>query len=372
MHNLCFVIPSLQQGGAERVLAEVANELSKRNRVSVISFDAEDSYYPLDPGVAFFKIGNIKRSVPGRAILNIAKRLLSLTQLIRKVDPDAVISFLDIASVNVLLSDVAFNKPIILSEHCNPLNSLLSRSQKVLRKTLYRRAAGIVSPTRESFEIFQELGIELPLIQRVITNPLPASLNPAGDVLSCKRENIVLFVGRLAPEKQVDHLIDIFHAAKLPGWQLHIVGDGPERNRLEKHARQYAAVSHVVFLGQQKELLRYYQSAKILALTSKTEGLSNVLLEAMSNGGVCVSYDCRVGPSTLIQHGVNGLLVPAQDKEKFVSEMVALATDGECYVKLQREAVKLRDHVTVERIGMQWEEMVQTVLSSDSMRSSEQ
>jgi GalNAc-alpha-(1->4)-GalNAc-alpha-(1->3)-diNAcBac-PP-undecaprenol alpha-1,4-N-acetyl-D-galactosaminyltransferase len=368
--SICFVIPSLRQGGAERVLVEVANELSKGYEVSIINFDDETSYYPLKTGIAVYKVGNLRGRFPGRAVVNLTRRLISIAALVRRIDPDVIISFLDIASVNVLLATIiGSRKPIILSEHCNPDDSLLSPVQKAMRKQLYRRAAAIVNPTQDAFEIFARLGIELPPIRRVITNPLSVHLTPKVDVLAVERENVVLYVGRLSPEKQVDHLIDIFHAARLPGWQLRIIGDGPERGRLEAYANQrFAGASPVVFLGQQKELIDHYQTARILTLTSRTEGLSNVLLEAMCNGCVCISYDCKVGPSTLIQHNVNGVLVPPQNKEAFVSELVCLATNLRRYSDLQSGAVQLKDAVVVERIGLQWAELVHLVTNRNGQR----
>ncbi len=363
--HICFVIPSLLDGGAQRVLVEVANELCGRYPVSVITFDKATPYYPLNSKVSLTQIGNVVGRWPGKGLYNLVRRLLVLARRIRRIDPDVVVSFLDIASVNVLLANLGSRKPLILSEHCNPIDSLLSPAQKHVRRLLYRRATAIVSPTREGFEIFANLGIHLPGIRKVIINPLPADLMPTTDVLLPQREKVVLFVGRLSPEKQIDHLIHIFGEAHLPGWKLHIIGDGPERSALEAQARALPNSRSVAFLGSQKNLAHHYQSARFIALTSRTEGLSNVLLEGMANGCVPISYDCRVGPSTLIRHGVSGVLIPPQDKAAFSSELVSLASDTARCSAMQREAVKLVSEVNVQRVAAEWAGLFDQVIRGD-------
>lgn len=347
------------------MLVEVANELCGSYRVSVITFDKAMPYYPLNPKASLTQIGNVVRRWPGKGLYNLVRRLLVLAQRIRRIDPDVVVSFLDIASVNVLLANFRSRKPLILSEHCNPIDSLLSPAQKLVRRMLYRRATAIVSPTSEGLEIFANLGIRLPGIRKVIINPLAAALMPATDVLLQQREKVVLFVGRLSPEKQIDHLISIFCEAHLPGWNLHIIGDGPERSALEAHARALPNSTSVAFLGSQKNLVHHYQSARFIALTSRTEGLSNVLLEGMANGCVPISYDCKVGPSTLIRHGVNGVLIPPQEKAAFVKELVSLASDAARCSAMQREAMKLVSEVNVQRVAAEWAGLFDQVMRGD-------
>jgi GalNAc-alpha-(1->4)-GalNAc-alpha-(1->3)-diNAcBac-PP-undecaprenol alpha-1,4-N-acetyl-D-galactosaminyltransferase len=362
---MCFITPSLGGGGAERVLASVASHLAGECSVSIINFADSPSFYPLHPSIRVRRLGNSSSRIPGTPLMNAFLRFVRCVRIMSRERPDVVISFMDIASVNALLANVIARRPLILSEHCNPKDSLLRPVQKLLRRRLYGSAAAIVSPTRAGLEMLKELGVGLPDIQRVIWNPLAPEVAPRQDVLLCERSNVLLFVGRLSAEKQVDHLIDIFAAADLPGWELHIVGDGPERARLEEYARSTVPVpSSVRFLGWQDDLGPLYRDARLLGLTSRTEGLGNVLLEAMANGCVCISYDCQVGPSELIRQNVDGILVPAQDRGAFTRALVSMATDAERYGRLQREAVKLRERVDLAHIGSQWKATVEQVLGA--------
>ena len=360
--RVCFVVPSLGRGGAERALVEVANGLEASFDVSVITFDDAPPSFTLHPGIRVRRIGNATWKVPGRPLFNLARRLLACRRLIRAIRPDVLISFTDVASVHMLVAAPLSRTPLILSEHSNPARSKLSRVQRAIRKRAYRRASAVVVLTRETLSIFHALGVALPHIRRVIHNPLATDLVPTDDVTRLERADVVLFVGRLAPEKQVDHLLDIFHAADLKGWQLQIVGDGPERPRLEEYARRrFSDPERVVFLGARSALAPLYRRARILALTSRHEGLPTVLLEAMANGCVCVSYDCQTGPSELIQDSVDGILVPPQDRERFVEALVTLATDRERYLELQRAAAARYQSSGLDQAVAAWCELIDVV-----------
>ena len=133
---------------------------------------------------------------------------------------------------------------------------------------------------------------------------------------------VALHVGRLAPEKNLDLLVRTFNAmrAAQPSLVGVVVGDGPERARLEK------ALPWVIFPGMKRgeHLARHYASADLFIFPSQTETFGNVLLEAMACGLICVSFDYAAG-NHLIHDGKNGYLVPLGDDAQFVQAAVALA-----------------------------------------------
>lgn len=132
---------------------------------------------------------------------------------------------------------------------------------------------------------------------------------------------VALHVGRLAPEKNLDLLLQTFNAMRVaqPDMIGVVVGDGPERARLEK------ALPWVIFTGMQRgeQLARHYASADLFIFPSQTETFGNVLLEAMACGLVCISFNYAAG-NYLIDNGENGYLVPLGDDEQFVRRAVEL------------------------------------------------
>lgn len=132
---------------------------------------------------------------------------------------------------------------------------------------------------------------------------------------------VALHVGRLAPEKNLDLLLQTFNAmrAARPDMIGVVVGDGPERARLEK------ALPWAIFTGMKREeqLARHYASADLFIFPSQTETFGNVLLEAMACGLICVSFDYAAG-NYLIHDGRNGYLAPLGDDARFVKAAVDL------------------------------------------------
>ena len=138
----------------------------------------------------------------------------------------------------------------------------------------------------------------------------------------------VIAVGRLSYQKSIDRLISAWKIVcdTLPshGWTLRIVGDGEERNSLEKLAVELGIKDSVEFSGVVKDMDSVYDNASILALSSRYEGLPMVLLEAQAHGVPSVSFACKCGPRDVITDGVNGLLVEEGDIDGLSKALCAL------------------------------------------------
>lgn len=136
---------------------------------------------------------------------------------------------------------------------------------------------------------------------------------------------VLLHVGRLAAEKNLDLLIEAMDLARSikPATRLVIVGDGPERGRLERH------LPGAIFTGalRGEALARHYASADGFLFPSLTETFGIVVLEAMASGLDCLSFDYAAG-RMLIESGANGLLAPIDAPEGFLDQVPALL-DGD-------------------------------------------
>jgi len=137
-------------------------------------------------------------------------------------------------------------------------------------------------------------------------------------------EPVALYVGRIAPEKNLKLVVDAFSGmrARVPQARLVMVGDGPERTALA------ARHPDIVFTGTRtgEDLAAHYASADIFLFPSLTETFGNVTLEAMASGLAVVAYDYAAAQQYLA-HERSGLLAPFDDSEAFVRLAAALATD---------------------------------------------
>jgi glycosyltransferase involved in cell wall biosynthesis len=138
---------------------------------------------------------------------------------------------------------------------------------------------------------------------------------------------IILIVGRLSREK--DHLtllraVDRLQSNLNP--HLLVVGEGPERGRIEQEIRQRGLTEHVTLTGLQRSAEPYYRIANLAVLSSLSEGSPNALLEAMSAGVPVVATNVG-GIPEIVTDGESALLVPAGDVESMAAAMAKLLTD---------------------------------------------
>ena len=136
---------------------------------------------------------------------------------------------------------------------------------------------------------------------------------------------LVIYVGRVSPEKNLERLLDLHDA--IPGIHVAVVGDGPDRERLERKA----SGRRIHFAGflRGAELAEAYASADVFLMPSTTETLGFVVLEAMSAGTPVVAAKAG-GVLDLVEHGVNGLLFdPADDRNAAVQVRRLLESPGQ-------------------------------------------
>ena len=139
---------------------------------------------------------------------------------------------------------------------------------------------------------------------------------------------VLLTVARFDPIKGLDLLLRAvpFLAARVPGVQLLVVGDGPLRERLRALAREVGAGDHVVFAGAIPDAARVLPLGDLYVSASRGEGLPLALLEAMA-AGLAVVATAVPGHTDVVEDGVTGALVPADDPEALAAAAAALVLD---------------------------------------------
>ena len=149
----------------------------------------------------------------------------------------------------------------------------------------------------------------------------------------------LLFVGRLERAKGLPILLEAVVAlcGDWPGLRLTIVGDGPDRSRLESRARQLGVEENVTFAGYKSraEVLQHLRAADVFVMSSLAEGVPVVLMEAMA-GGLPVVAPRIAGIPELIEDGVTGLLVPPGDAGALAGRVERLLADGDLRRRLGR------------------------------------
>ena len=167
-------------------------------------------------------------------------------------------------------------------------------------------------------------------------------------------------VGRLVKLKQFDKLIDTYCTSDLPKREIHLVilGEGEEKERLEKQIERLQMSKFIHLLGFKNNVFSYVTNAKFLVLTSKYEGFSMVILEALFAGTPVVSFDCETGPGELVQNEHNGLLVKNQDFKALQDAIERMVDDSQLYYLCKENAKTSVSSFSNEKISKKWLDLV--------------
>lgn len=319
---LCLAIPSLQAGGMERVMTEIAWNFSRRKDIELhlLMFGKDRNiFYDIPRNIIIHKPSF--QYTNGQRVWFTLRTILYIRKELRQLRPDRILSFGNYWNSLVLLSTIGMRLIIYVSDRSKP-DKDMGKLQNWLRRKLYPKASGIVAQTHKALEIYQRMTLNDNIV--VIGNPI-RSINLGNNQ---QREKIILSVGRLINTKHYDRLINIFAEIDNPDWKLYIVGgDALRLHNSERYKRQIADLhleQKVVMTGMQKDVEQYYHSASIFVFPSSSEGFPNVIGEAMSAGLPVVSYDCIAGPSDMIEDGKNGFLVPVFDDDTMKERLVYL------------------------------------------------
>ncbi len=350
MKSICLVVHSLQAGGMERVMAELAGYFAKKDTVKVhlILYGINrDIFYVLPDNIIIhkpsFTFNDTKRKTSS------LKTLRFLRKKIKEIKPDAILSFGEYWNNFVLMATLGLHYPVFVSDRSQPDKSL-GKTQDKLRQWLYPFAKGIIAQTEKAKQVYQSIYRHGNIM--VIGNPIRKIQN-IEEVI--ERENIVLMVGRLIESKHQDKLIELFVKINNPKWKLVIVGyDHLKQNhlaRLQELVKQLGVEDRVILTGKQSNVERYYLQSKIFAFTSSSEGFPNVIGEAMSAGLPVVAFDCVAGPSEMITDNENGFLVPLFDYILFEQKLKLLMSDDSLREKMGEKAEKSIKAFDVQSIG---------------------
>jgi len=337
MKRICLVIPSLRNGGAERVISELANLWSANNvlKIYLVILAKQKHFYAIDERVVIIEPDRAYKATPiGRFFYKLWV-LLFIRSTYKKIKPDTLLSFCEIYNNIVLLSLFFTSGRKFVSDRNSPYNNI-GTINNWLRNKLYRKATGIVAQTDTAKTILRQNTRNKNVI--VIPNPLREIRDYKTEVKT--DSNIILNVGRNVPQKNQIELIKIFHKCNMNNWTLKILGDGPLRSELQNTITELQLENNVYLIDFNADIDKYYSEAKIFAFTSIFEGFPNALSEAMAHGLACVSYDCPTGPRDMIVDGENGFLIPLNEQDIYVEKFKLLMSSDKLRLKFRESAIK--------------------------------
>lgn len=358
--TICFFCGDVTRcGGAERASAMVANllHLHGPHRVIFLSLAERDSvpFFPLDKGISRYRLGKawIK---PGPGYLKI---LPKLRKFLKSHVVDVIIDVDIVLDCLSVPASMGLNTKVISWEQFNYQFEESVPYRRLILKYLTMRSDYVITLTEKDREQYVRRLKRQERIQ-AIGNPMeePASMP------EIKKEKWIITVGRLAPEKGFDHLLEVARRVlkKHPDWQWLVLGEGEMRAALEDGIRGGQLEGRLILKGRVKNVDNYLRRSQIYVMTSRYEGLGICLLEAKAHGLPCVAFDVPTGPAELIVNGTNGFLTPAFSHDGMAEKIVRLIEDAEL-----RERFSLNSGFGMEKyrpdfVLAQWNQVIESMI----------
>jgi glycosyltransferase involved in cell wall biosynthesis len=357
---ICFVIPSLGGGGAEKVLINLANHFAELHyKPVIISLNKGLPAYTINKGLKVYQLVDRTGSNRIYRLYYCFQVFLSLLLIIGKEKPVCVISFITSANLWTGIACNITNSPYIVSERTSPDRSVgqLNSISRKLVAMIYKRAIAVVvcamgvGDSLKNIKAFNKLHNT-----RLIPNAVSQF-----EILSAKKvheRKFILGVGRLAYVKGFDQLISAFSAANIYDIDLLIIGEGEERKALLSQIESLGLSGRVFMPGAKNNLQDYYNQAEIFVLPSRNEGYPNALIEAMSFGCPSAAMDCDFGPAEIIRNGHNGILVENGNITALADSIIRLRNDLKLKKKISDNARCINQTNDAQSIFKKWEQLV--------------
>lgn len=360
--KITCLLDSLGGGGAERAMVILAGGLADRgHEVTLTTLSASiPDFHAVHPKVKRVRTPVVPGVCRWFNIAGQVGRIGAVKACVAEQNPDLIISFVDTMNILTLMAFPSGNPPVICCEQVNPEQYRLGAHWRILRRLLYPRAACVVMLTEDTLAWARSLRPRWRAT--AIPNPVSApdgSAHPPRPEFFLKPRTI-LAMGRLTRQKGFDILLRSFApiAADFPRWQLTILGEGPDREKLERLAHSLGCRDAVRMPGAIKTPTDVLKHADIFVLSSRFEGFPMALAEAMACGVPSISFDCPSGPGVLIRNGMDGILVPPGDEKALTNAIRELVGNEEKRGMLSKNATDVLHRFGVERYLDSWEKLL--------------
>ena len=379
--KIVYVIDSLaNKGGAERIIINKMEYMVKHfgYDISIITCYQNESTanaYPIDKdirqiclGVPFYS--QYKYRYPYRLWVkhSIDKQMQkALTEAVYYMDPDILIG-VSYFQANIVTEikcrakkviEVHEPRPFTLSDYGLSRGRLSSWYMKHYRYWYFRKieeqADIVVTLTHGDAHEWRKAR-KVQVIPNFTIMPIKK--------LSDGKSKRVIAVGRLEWVKGYNRLLDAWKIVsdKHPDWHLDIFGAGTLLDRLKLQQKELGLEKVLAIHPPTSGICREYSNSSILVLTSHFEGFSLVILEAMRTGLPCVSFDCPFGPSSLVDDGQNGFLVPNNDIKQLAAKINIMIENTDIRHEFSNAALKKSKAFAVENIMNQWKSLFENLI----------
>ena len=317
MKTILFILPDLNQGGAERVITTLCNELDRKKFCPKLVLFKKEGYYlnHLKDDVEIIEL-NVSR---------IRYSIFKIIPLIKKLKPEIV--FTGWGEISAFLSPIIsfFPKTKFITRETNVVSEHVKRKEILFFYRFYNNFHQIIA---QSDDMKNDLVDNF----RISENKIVKINNPVDfDLINrLKIENItigfdtsykkIVAIGNLSPRKGFDLLLNVMNELKGEKIHLTILGDGAFKHELAQQ-KDELSLNNVTFKGKVSNPFVYLKNADLFVLSSRYEGFPNVLLEAGACGTYSLANNCPGGINEIVQEGINAEIFPISDSKGFAKKI---------------------------------------------------
>ncbi|MHA6612413.1 glycosyltransferase family 4 protein [Photobacterium damselae] len=328
-------------GGTERVATFLANNLASIMDVTLVSIIHKATpHYKIESNVEIDYINSCRKTALIRYFKN------------KKFDKVIVISMGGLSFfMSILFYIFRCRTELILSEHVsfNKGNYFI----RTLKLISYMLADKVVVLTNNDFNILQKSHIKNRIYKIGNASNFKIANKPNYN------SKCVIAVGRLTFQKGFERLIRIWSLLENKNeWILKIIGDGEDKKFLIDLIDELNMTDNILLLPATNHIENEFNNARIIAMTSRYEGLPLVLIEAKSFGLASIAYDCETGPREIIKNNNDGYVIPYESEELFVNNLMELITNERLLKSFQYEALINSKEYSPENIIKLWIECI--------------
>ena len=380
--KLVYIFSSFAaKGGTERIFCDKMNWLAEVAGYEIVFVTYEQGNHPfayplsnkirhVDLNTRFFTTGTMSLLKRIRFKFTMPRLFKHrLRKLLDEIQPDVVVSttyalplFREILSQpyrHVVESHVCYYQ-LLLQKKFTHISWLDRKIARHLLEML-KRCEKVVVLTHKDAACWKGYD-NIEVIHNVVTN-YPEKITDVAD-----RPKRIIAVGRLQAQKGFDLLIQSWQliAARHPDWQLVVYGHGGDLQKLQQQLEKAGLTSSMTFAGATDNIYKEYQNSAFYVMSSRYEGWGLVLVEAMSCGLPCVSFDCPYGPSDIIRDGEDGFLVENGNIQQLAEKMELLINNKELRERLGVRSRLNAARFTSDNIMPQWTKLFETIVQNDN------
>ncbi|MEN9876282.1 MAG: hypothetical protein RLZZ529_1279 [Bacteroidota bacterium] len=342
-------------GGIERVIATLANKFCEQYDVTILVKDESKSFYHLNDKIHLLSLENELKFNMNSKLSRLFSAIKSVIQNRKKLKIFFKNNSFDYYYIAHPLNALEFHltrginkKDTVISEHGAP--DAYNQIYKKIKSWLYPKAKIYVVPTTADTLYYKS--IHLPALY------LPHFRSDIPYEKTSLVDNIALSIGRFTDMKQQIVLLRVWNslvnARNIKSWKLHIVGNGELKEEFENYIARNNLKEYVFLLPPRKDVEYYYKQASLFLLTSKTEGFGMVLLEAISFGLPCISFDCPSGPRDIIKDNINGCLISLNDESALEEAIITIINNPELKLQMGKKSFSISENWKDSQLLEQW------------------